>query len=284
MIRKLTLAAVSLLAFVAPASGQEGAGVAIAVVLDENPPASFAQQALPATDFTVRPSVTSSTLGAGVQTLPLRVFCVNLFTGEIINNCNVVITHTARASSGGHSHTNGTRPKGTFQPASGSTGTAGLPTTYTSPETSGIIDTQLTGTAPDGTPLAPGVFTIGVQIDGLIALGGGANYQLIGITATHPDSHNGTPAMNGALVGLADAYAAAFPNSVLGINDMSLTAGGLFDYQATWAKPHASHRFGVDADLALVPVAQRRRVRQLISAAGLTIIPEGVETHWHVRQ
>ena len=252
------------------------------VSLDQSGAAS--PLALPATDFTVRPSITSSTLGAGVRTLPLVIICFNVFTGQIINNCTVNISHTARASSGGHSHTAGTRPKGTFQPSTGNTGTSGLPTTYTSPEPCGIIDVTLTGTAPDGTPILPGTFTIGVQIDGLVALGAGANYDLVGILPAHPDSHYGTPAMNGALVGIADSYAMAFTGVRLAINDMSIVAGGLFDYQGTWAPPHVSHRLGNDADLNLAPVAQRRRLRQIITAAGLRIIPEGVETHWHVRQ
>ncbi|HET9830608.1 MAG TPA: hypothetical protein VFP91_02815 [Vicinamibacterales bacterium] len=239
---------------------------------------------LPVTDFTVRPSITSSTLGAGVRTLPLVIVCFNIFTGEIINNCAVNIAHVARAGSGGHSHTAGTRPKGSFQPSSGSTGTSGLATTYTSPEPSGIIDVTLTGTAPDGTPIFPSTFTIGVQIAGLVALGAGANYDLVGVLPAHPDSHYGTPAMNGALTGIADAYAMAFPGARLAINDMSIEPGGLFDYRGTWAPPHVSHRLGNDADLNLVPVARRRQLRQMITAAGLRIIPEGVETHWHVRQ
>jgi hypothetical protein len=272
---------ISVLALATPVVAQQS-DVGVLVGLDGE--GTFAAQALPPTDFTVQPSVTSSTLGAAVRTLPLRIFCVDLFTGQIINNCNVTLTHQARASSGGHNHTNGTRPKGTFQPSSGSTGTNGLPTTYTAHEISGIVDTTITGTAPNGTPVLPGTFTIGVQIPGLVALPSGTDYDFTGITGTHPDSHYATPAMNGALAGLATAYATAFPGSRLPINDMSLTAGGLFDYQATWLKPHASHRFGNDADLDLVPVAQRRRLRQLITAAGLRIIPEGVVTHWHVRQ
>ena len=89
--------------------------------------------------------------------------------------------------------------------------------------------------------------------------------------------------MNGSLVSLADSYADAFPNQRLAYNGMSLVDGGLFDISGMWAPPHSSHRFGVDADLRLVPVAQRRRLRQLITAAGIsTVIVEG--NHWHLRQ
>lgn len=36
---------------------------------------------------------------------------------------------------------------------------------------------------------------------------------------------------------------------ILSINDISLPRGGLFDYKATWAPPHSSHRTGTDADI-----------------------------------
>lgn len=271
---------VGLLALAGPAAAQEGQ-IGIGVRLDAGGELQLAQ----ATDFTVRPSVTSSTVGAGVQTLPLIIICFDLFTGQIINNCNVVITHEARANSGGHDHHDANRPKGTFQPPSGSTGTSGLPTTYTAPEPSGIIDVTLTGTAPTGQPLVPSTFTIGVEIAGLADLGAGTNYTLIGATANHGDNHYGTPTMNGSLVTLADSYAAAFPGSRLEYNDMSLVTGGLFDISGAWARPHATHRFGRNLDLRLVPAARRARLRQLIIAAGIPgILVEQRPPHWHLTQ
>jgi len=164
-----------------------------------------------------------------VQTLPLVVFCVDLSTGQIINNCNVTINGQPEAFSGGHQHDDPSKPKGTFQPTSGSTGTSGLSTTYTSPEVSGLIDVTLTGTDPNGNPLIPTTATIGVEVDGLVSLGPGANYQLVGQTATHPDNHYGTGTMNSTLVNLANSYAAVFPGQTLAYNDMSLVTGGLFD-------------------------------------------------------
>jgi hypothetical protein len=182
-----TCAVLTLITFIAPAMAQMNAGLRVTPGQTSNQ-APLQQSS---TDFTMRPSVTSSALGAGVQTLPLTIICFDLFTGAIINNCNVTITPKPEAFSGGHDHDSAARPKGTFQPSSGSTGTSGLATTYTSPEVSGIIDVNLTGTAPDGTPLAPAVFTIGVQIDGLVSLGPGTNYDLVGrlrttVTITTP--------------------------------------------------------------------------------------------------
>ncbi len=268
-------------AFRAPAMAQGNVG--LKVQLTQPAPAGQAPLQSANTDFTMPPSITSSTLNQGVQTLPLTIICFDIFTGAIINNCNVTITHQPEAFSGGHDHDSPSRPKGQFQPSSGSTGTSGLNTTYTSPEISGIIDVTLTGTDPNGNALLPSTFTIGVQIGGLVSLPPGTNYSLVGQTANHGDNHYGTATMNATLVSLADSYVAEFPNNPLAYNDMSLVTGGLFDISGAWSKPHASHRLGNDADLRFPPVNQRRRARQLIYAAGITlIIVEG--DHWHLRQ
>lgn len=288
LFRRFTLPALAagivltVVTFIPSAMAQSNAGFHVTLSADPSGQAPV-QSAQSTTDFTVRPSITSSTLGAGVQTLPLTIFCVDLLTGQVINNCTVNIAWQPQALSGGHQHDDPSRPKGTFQPTTGNTGTSGLPTTYTSHEISGVINVTLTGTDPNGNPLVPTTFTIGVQIDGLISLAAGANFQLVGQTATHPDNHYGLATMNATLVNLANSYAAAFPGQTLAYNDMSLVTGGLFDIGAGWSKPHASHRLGNDADLRFPPPTQRRRARQLIYASGITlIIVEG--DHWHLRQ
>ena len=268
-------------AFAAAAMAQSNVG--IAVQLNQSGPSGQAPLQSANTTFTMPPSVTSSKLNPAVQTLPLTISCFDLATGNIINNCNVAITHKPEAFSGGHNHDSSTRPKGQFQPSSGSTGTSGLNTTYTSPEVSGILDVTITGTDPNGNALVPSSFTIGVQIGGLVSLPAGANYSLVGQTANHGDNHYGNATMNATLVNLANSYVAVFPNNPLAYNDMSLVTGGLFDISGGWSKPHVSHRLGNDADLRFPPPNQRRRARQLIYASGISlIIVEG--DHWHLRQ
>jgi hypothetical protein len=277
-MRRLIFAGMTGLLAIAVSAAAQEAQVGISVTRDVE-----GVQLLQATDFTLRPSVTTSTVGAGVQTLPLVVNCFDLFTGQILPNCNVTISHQPTPNSGGHNHHSASRPKGTFQPSSGSTGTSGLATTYTSPEVSGVIEVTITGTTAQGQPVIPGFATIGVEIGGLATLSAGTNYDLIGATGTHPDNHYGTAGMNGSLVTLADSYAAAFTGGRLAYNDMSLVTGGLFDISAGWSRPHSSHRFGTDVDLRLVAAANRRRLRQLITAAGISqTIVEG--DHWHLRQ
>jgi len=266
-----------------PLAAQEDE-ISVAVqVVDQPGQVTQVTRASQGATFSVRPSVTSSNVGRGEQILRLDLRCINTVTGQIIPFCNLTLTWQARANSGGHSHhTN--RPKGTFEPASGNTGSTGvLTTTYTSPEASGIIEANLTGTLSDGRPVNPSSFTIGVELSDLVSLGDGANYDLVGATATHGDNHYGTPTFNGSLTTLADSYAQAFPGQILFYNDMSLPQGGLFDIRAGWAPPHSSHRFGVDLDLRLVAPQRRRLLRQLITGSGIgTIIVEG--DHWHIRQ
>lgn len=36
---------------------------------------------------------------------------------------------------------------------------------------------------------------------------------------------------------------------MIGINDMSLVRGGLFDINNNWAQPHMEHRVGINADI-----------------------------------
>lgn len=236
------------------------------------------------TDFTVLPSVTTSQVGAGINTLDLLISCVDR-RGTVLPNCDIVLTHRARPLSGGHAHDDGNRPAGTFTPSSGNSGAGGfLPVTYTAPEVGGIIDVTINSRLPNGIVIPPGTFTIGVSAPGLLALPPGTGYTLVGATATHPSNHFGHPTFNATLQVLGGLYAADFAGETLGYNDMSLVNGGLFDLDAAWQPPHFSHRFGTDIDVRLVAPERRARLRQLIRAAdpGITIIVEG--NHWHLRQ
>lgn len=74
-------------------------------------------------------------------------------------------------------------------------------------------------------------------------------YTFTGAKAIHPDAHYGTPAIAVALQVLADSMRArGMP--LLGVNDESLTLGGLFALDAHWMPPrHCSNRDGVAANI-----------------------------------
>jgi hypothetical protein len=263
--------------------------VSVSIQLAEQPEEGRAvSRASQGATFSVRPSVTSSSVGHGEKTLVLDLRCINNATGQIIPFCNVQLHWQARTSTGGHLHDDGSRPRGTYEPSSGNTGASGvLTTTYTSPEASGIIDNILTGQLPNGQAVNAASFTIGVEIPDLVPLGAGANYNLVGSGTEHPDNHYGTPTLNGMLRTLADSYAAAFPGQRLDYNDMSLAYGGVFDIAYTWKPDHFEHRFGQNCDLRIrtVPPQQRPRLRQLIYAVGIRgILEHKVNPHWHLTE
>lgn len=252
-------------------------------------PVAFAQ----VTTLTVLPSVTTSSVGAGVRTVNFFIACLTL-RGEIIPNCDILfISHQARPFSGGHAHHDAARPKGEFTPTSGNTGPSGLlPVTYTAPEVAGVIDATFQSSLR-GTIRPPSTFTIGVRVPGLAELPPGENYVLVGsfgepgVTSQHVSNHFGLPSFNRSLQQLADRYAAGFPGQRLEYNDMSLPLGGLFDVNNNWRPPHHSHRFGTDVDVRLVPPMNRDRLRHLIRAqdSGIrTLIEETRPSHWHLRQ
>lgn len=251
------------------------------------------------TDFSMLPSVTSSTLspyGTGPQTLDLVLFCFNPFTGAILANCDVQVTPTAVSGSGGHVH-NTNRPAGSFKPNQGNTGTSGfLPVTYTAPEASGITSSTITGSL-SGVPIAPGVFTIGVEIDGLQRASG--NGLIIDTASNMHDNNNGfgtadmVSAMQDIPGNFSDRLQQAKINTTPAIEftAMSLPFGGLFDFSVEWAPPHKSHRFGDDGDVAIrnLTRAQRTALAWAILNSGFSMPVPGERpqdpssTHWHIR-
>lgn len=251
------------------------------------------------TDFSMFPSVTSSRLspyGAGPQTLNLLLFCFDLFTGNILPNCDIQVVPSAVAGSGGHVH-NTNRPAGTFNPDHGNSGASGfLPTTYTSPEASGITSVNETGSL-NGVPTIPGVFTIGIEFDGLQLASG--NGLIIDTASQMHDNNNGfasadmISAMQDLPGDFTDRLAQSNITTVPAIEftALSLPQGGLFDFQTQWRPPHVSHRFGNDGDIAIRTLTRAQR-----AALAWTIINDGFTTpvpgerpsdpnatHWHIR-
>jgi hypothetical protein len=88
-------------------------------------------------------------------------------------------------------------------------------------------------------------------------------YNLTGSTSSHSANHYGTSSTNIAVYNMAfDYYYFYEPNTMLGINDMSLPWGGLFDigppYGSFWSSPHGLHRAGKSVDIDRANVNQRR--------------------------
>lgn len=164
------------------------------------------------------------------------------------DGCNVKFTVEPIEQSGGHSHS-GSRPKGTVTPnsISFSSGEMGAKNaTYKSSEVSGEEKIKVKVNEKDNSET-----TINVKVPGLEPLQSSIVYNLSqspDAAITHPSNHYGLPSTNDAVFNMAFDYLYE-TDALLGINDMSLEKGGLFDYRATWAPPHSSHRKGTSVDI-----------------------------------
>ena len=150
--------------------------------------------------------------------------------------------------------------------------------------------------------------TVKVQVPWLFDLGVGgtyidATYRLTGSTGTHPANHFGTDSTIVSINYMADDFYEQF-NATLGINDMSLSGGGLFDICGTWSSSgtcsnapyggHSSHRKGTSVDIdrcaqSTVPnnsnprgncpngwiQVNRARIERICTNRGGRLVPEG---------
>ena len=93
------------------------------------------------------------------------------------------------------------------------------------------------------------------EVAGLIELGTGNEYRLTGVnnTTPHKRNHFATKTTIDNIVGAAQDYHENPPEGLaratLGINDMSLEDGGLFDISGAWETPHNLHRTGHSVDI-----------------------------------
>lgn len=217
------------------------------------------------------------------------IVVVNNWTGQVVPNAYIWLTPRARANTGGHGHHDDSRPTGEYDRYEGGTGTSGWDfyVTYTAPELSGIVDTQVDCTSPYGYCYG-GNLPITMELNGLVPLPNGLNYDLVGsygmpgVNSRHVSNHNGISSFVSKLVYLADIYYLKY-NAKLAYNDMSLPKGGLFDVYNNWSPAHWEHRNGTSVDMRLVPVARRARLKGYLKDAGITGTLKIHSNHWHVR-
>lgn len=93
--------------------------------------------------------------------------------------------------------------------------------------------------------------TVRVAVPGLVDLAAVFTnfFRLTGsIPGRHTDVHWGTLMTTNNIQRLALDFFEAF-EATLGINDLSLPAGGIFDLGGTWSPPHSWHRTGTSVDI-----------------------------------
>lgn len=128
---------------------------------------------------------------------------------------------------------------------------------------------------------------------GLVSLKEDPRYELVGqfgtdaVTSQHTINHFGTLPMT-IRVSIVGALYFAFSrmHGVLGINDLSLPWGGLFDIGNRWSPPHNLHRTGGSVDINTVHVnaggAVNTRLLKELAEPGLTRIPEPGKIHYEL--
>lgn len=129
---------------------------------------------------------------------------------------------------------------------------------YNSGEVSGterIIAESLDG---NGSVTSTQSISVDVKVPDLVSLGGFMSYQLVGSLDAHPANHYGLISTVTAIGNVADQYYIE-TGALLGINDMSLQWGGLFDICGIWSPSgtcsnapnggHRLHRMGMSVDI-----------------------------------
>lgn len=159
------------------------------------------------------------------------------------------------AEAGGHFH-GGLRPKGRFEGINGpsitqctvtldATGAGSCNVTYYPSEVSGVETIRARATdMPDIEK------QIKIEVPALVNLATiNINFlRLTGQLPQHPDNHWGTPSTVNNVQLVALDYFADF-GATLGINDLSLPQGGLFDIAGNWMPDHKWHRKGTSVDI-----------------------------------
>jgi hypothetical protein len=151
-------------------------------------------------------------------------------------------------NSGGHSHHDDSRRKGTVTPPTLTIPAGSLEPVYALYSSSDISGQEKIIAEVNG--VKKGETTIQVKVPDLMPLDSLSWYNLTGADAisSHPANHYGTNSTKVAVYNMASDYWNEI-RTRLGINDMSLEWGGLFDVNENWSSPHSLHRTGESVDI-----------------------------------
>jgi hypothetical protein len=193
-------------------------------------------------------------------------------------------------SSGGHLHDDGTEdPRAVGKavpPEVTTTGSGSIPVEYQSTLMCGHVHMEMVEVSYPN-DVKGTVYNI-VTFSGLVALPSHKALRPYTFDPGHPDAHWGTQDLVNRIMRLADAFASAFPNQVLWVNDMSLREGGLLDsvQGARLAPPHKGHKYGGEVDISYLKMtpAHRKWFRENVEKTSnffRRVKLHGSPIHWH---
>ena len=186
---------------------------------------------------------------------------------------------------GGHDHDNTARLKGTLSMAQGTTDANGeVKVAFTPPEVAGIHTVRVTCATCSNTVVTK---EIQVKVPNLVEMlpdtAKPPTYSLVGATANHKSNHWFTTSAGGVLQKVIDAMYKSGWDTV-GVNDGSLSWGGLFDIKGGWKTPHSEHRKGTEVDLSFnqpnkITKEQKEKTYEKLCNKNNTAF--SIQTLWH---
>ena len=177
---------------------------------------------------------------------------------EAIPGVAFTIDRTFTPATAGHDHTNPPSLDriGSLGSYSGTTDENGeWKTTFTAGDLASVLTFKASTASLLGSPFTSVPFDVGVGFLGLFDPGieyGDFDVRYTGATGDHGSNHHGTPELHHMVREMALMYNIEADDAVkgsIGLNDMSLELGGVFDIAGAWERPHSRHRFGTDCDI-----------------------------------
>jgi hypothetical protein len=181
---------------------------------------------------------------------------VSTYDCGVLPNVAFTITPEFVANSGGHAHS-GAPTLSDVNGLASYSGTTDNNGKWSTTVTAGTVGSTIKYTASAqnirGQPFTALPLLVTTGFVSLIDPGPGIpELRYTGQTATHPNNHNGSTELHLFVRDLATLYnqqADPADQGSIGLNDMSLPLGGVFDIATDWSPPHARHRFGTDCDI-----------------------------------
>jgi hypothetical protein len=199
-------------------------------------------------------------LNLGISSIPPGSETINVVSYDcgVIPNVAFSISREF-IESGGHAHS-ATRPPlldgiSSLDAYNGTTDANGnWPTTLHAGPIAETVKYTASSTNLLGSPFTSPALLVATGFLGIVDPGANdPNIRYTGVLPAHPSSHLGSAELHAFVRNLAAQYNLRIGDPALqgslGLNDMSLPTGGLFDWQATWAPPHSQHSFGVACDI-----------------------------------
>ena len=171
----------------------------------------------------------------------------------------VAVQFTAEVTdkSGGHDHSDASRPKGKLSIAQGTTDANGeVKVIFTAPQIAGIHTIKATCVNCTNSPASAEIKVKVPELLNIFTLpfrDPNWAYPGVGQTGEHVDNHYLTVAAAARMLDISRKYQKIWPTAPkLTLNDASLVWGGKFDIRGAWErnpKAHAEHRIGDNMDI-----------------------------------